>query len=345
MRSGTRVTKVTKESEEVTGVEYEEVGEQKQEGSGRVEGPVIFATGGFAGDAHGMLAKYRPDLAGYPTTNDAREGTQPLLEAVGAGVVDMSAVQVHPTGFVDPKDPNAPTKILAAEMLRGEGGILLAGEGERFVDELTTRDKVTDAILAGAKKLDAGNDAGRKQWDVWLVLDAATAEATKSHLGFYKFKGLMKEMTVEDLVTEHGLPNASNAIKAYSKMVASKTRDAFNRTHYGSWALKPEEVDGSTRIVAGRVTPVVHFTMGGVNINENGAVLDTEGQQIRGLWAAGEITGGLHGDNRLGGSSLLECVVFGRRAGDDAGRWWREHYANGEEGLKIQEGGAAGREF
>ena len=81
-----------------------------------------------------------------------------------------------------------------------------------------------------------------------------------------------------------------------------------------------KEVTPDTIIYVGRVTPAVHFTMGGVLINENSEVLDAEGRPIKGLWAAGEVTGGIHGENRLGGSSLLECVVFGRIAGDQVAK-------------------------
>ncbi|CAK7235078.1 hypothetical protein SCUCBS95973_009147 [Sporothrix curviconia] len=105
-----------------------------------LSGPVIFATGGFAGDADGLLAKYRPDLAGIPSTNEARPGMHSLLADVGAQLVDMDSVQVHPTGFVDPLSQASPLKFLAAEMLRGEGGILLHN-GRRFVNELGTREQ------------------------------------------------------------------------------------------------------------------------------------------------------------------------------------------------------------
>jgi succinate dehydrogenase/fumarate reductase flavoprotein subunit len=74
-------------------------------------------------------------------------------------------------------------------------------------------------------------------------------------------------------------------------------------------------------VYTGQVTPVIHFTMGGVVIDEHGRVIGAEGTPIDGLWAAGEVTGGVHGQNRLGGSSLLECVVFGRIAGNEAAAW------------------------
>ena len=96
-----------------------------------------------------LLWKVRPDLRGLPTTNGpwADGGGLKLAVAAGAATVDLEQVQVHPTGFVDPKDPDNQTKFLAPEALRGCGGILLNQKGNRFVDELDLRDAVTEAIF------------------------------------------------------------------------------------------------------------------------------------------------------------------------------------------------------
>jgi aromatic-L-amino-acid decarboxylase len=321
LQSGARVTRVVKDGECVKGVEYVTVeGGGARQGQAQTEthtlnGPVIFATGGFAGDSRGMLAQYRPDLANFPSTNEAREGTQPILEAVGVSVVDMDCVQVHPTGFVDPKDPAALVKILAAEMLRGEGGILLNGDGSRFVNELETRQLVVDAIVESASRMETST----RQWDVTLVLDESSAAAAGSHMDFYVAKGLMQKTTVGEL----DLP-AVKALQEYGDVVSGKKTDPFGRKSFGHWKLT--EVMPEYEVYTGQVTPVIHFTMGGVVIDEHGRVIGAEGTPIDGLWAAGEVTGGVHGQNRLGGSSLLECVVFGRIAGNEAAAWHKEHY-------------------
>ncbi|KAF2194069.1 Flavocytochrome c [Zopfia rhizophila CBS 207.26] len=299
LQTSCTVTKVLSAGSRVTGVEYScENGEKKE-----LHGPVIFASGGFAGDAEGMLAKYRPDLAGYPSTNDPRPGTQPLLTAVGAQVLDMDLVQVHPTGFIDPKNPSSPLKFLAAEVLRGEGGLLLM-DGKRFINELDTRENVTNAIM---KNPSSSNSP--KQWEIKIVLDEGVYNAVKSHVDFYMWKGLMKITTIEELGD-----GALEAVKRYADAAAGKEKDSLGRTSFAHWSLKDPKPDSV--VYAGIVTPVVHFTMGGVLINEKSEVLKEEGERIEGLWAAGEVTGGVHGGNRLGGSSLLECVVFGRIAGD-----------------------------
>ena len=313
LQTGARVTKVIRAGDEVTGVEYE----NDDGDTATAYGPVVFATGGFAGDAHGLLAKYRPDLAGIPSTNDLREGSQPLLEDVGANLFDMEHVQIHPTGFLDPKNPKAMVKILAAEALRGEGGILLLRDGRRFINELETRERVAEAIM---RSTSTREEMTIRQWDIHIVLDEGAAEALEHHLGFYMWKGLIRKTTAGELA-----PTALQTITDFADIVAGRKKDSHGRTQFGSWKLA--NVQPNSVIYVGQVTPVVHFTMGGVTINERSQVLDTSLKPIRGLWAAGEVTGGVHGRNRLGGSSLLECVVFGRIAGDQAAAFHKEHYA------------------
>ncbi|KAK3320175.1 FAD binding domain-containing protein [Cercophora scortea] len=298
----------------VTGVEYTQNNEIHT-----LSGPVIFATGGFAGDTHGLLAQHRQDLAGLPSTNENRPGAHGVLSRAGAKLVDMDSVQIHPTGFVDPANPQAPVKFLAAEMLRGEGGILLY-QGRRFVNELDTREHISQIImdLPEAEKEDGGS---LKQWDVQLLLDPGATEAAEGHVGFYLWKGLLKKVKVKDLDDA-----TRQTVKEYAALVRNGRQDEFGRKAFGRWKLgtgSEEEAIDEEEVCVGRVTPITHFTMGGVLIDENAHVLASEidaeeKKPIPGLWAAGEITGGVHGDNRLGGSSLLECVVFGRIAGKQA---------------------------
>lgn len=361
LETGATVTKVLKSDDgtEVVGVEVTTTNTGTQDGTtGAVNtitgdgspatttktlyGPVIFASGGFAGDSKGVLAQYRPDLAGYPSTNEALPGSQGLLQDIGAQLLDMDLVQIHPTGFIDPKDPHKPTKFLAAEVLRGEGGILLR-QGRRFIDELQTRKAVTEAITSAQPNTtdSAGTIGAIKQWDVSLVMDQGAYEAAKAHVDFYLWKGLMRKTTIGEL----DRPEIALAtIKEYAEVVArgrnSQTAsngqtaaapatsgvqvaiDPQGRTAFGHWTLT-DPTPAST-VYVGAVTPVVHYTMGGVVFTPEAQVLDFHNNPINGLWAAGEITGGIHGANRLGGSSLLECVVFGRIAGQNAAKYVEE---------------------
>lgn len=252
-----------------------------------------------------MLAQYRPDLAGFPSTNEPRKGSQSLLTSRGAQLLDMELVQIHPTSFVDPKDPFNPLRFLAGELLRGEGGILLLN-GKRFVNEMETRKVITAAITSTPTA-----DTSPRQWDVQIMLDEGTHKQVAHHVGFYTWKGLMRKTTLAELG-----PSALSSIQGYAAIATGRIPDPFNRKSFGAWSLSDAEPESVVYI--GRVTPATHFTMGSVTINERSEVLNAEGKQIKGLWAAGQVTSGIHGDDRLGGSSLLECVVFGRIAGDQA---------------------------
>ncbi|KAL1837615.1 hypothetical protein VTJ49DRAFT_3576 [Mycothermus thermophilus] len=320
--TGAEVTKLLTEAERVTGVEYRTATTDTETNATTttthtLHGPVVFTTGGFGGDTHGLLAKYRPDLAGLPSTNDPRPGAHTLLSAVGARLVDMESVQVHPTGFVDPANPSARVKFLAAEMLRGEGAVLLY-KGKRFVNELDTRERVSEAVM----KLLSVEEGGLRQWDVQILLDPGATEAAAGHVGFYLWKGLLQKKKVKELDE-----TTRQTLLEYAAAVRGEVKDPFGRVAFGHWRLGTEEgsgIDEDAEVCIGRVTPIVHFTMGGAVFNERAQVLASEigeeAKPIQGLWAAGEITGGIHGDNRLGGSSLLECVVFGRIAGEQAAK-------------------------
>lgn len=145
-----RVTKLIRDGDAVVGVEYVHNGK-----TDTAYGPVILATGGYAADftQNSLLKKYRPEFYDLPTTNGEHctgDGHKLALE-IGANAVDLEKVQVHPTGLVDPNDPQAKVKFLAAEALRGVGGLLLDNEGKRFVDELQHRDYVTGKMWENGK--------------------------------------------------------------------------------------------------------------------------------------------------------------------------------------------------
>ncbi|AAS53738.1 AFR367Wp [Eremothecium gossypii ATCC 10895] len=262
---------------------------------------VVFCTGGF-GSSKELLGKYAPHLRDLPTTN--AQGTtgdgQDLMLRVGGQLIDMEHIQVHPTSFVDPKDKDSGSKFLAAEALRGNGGVLLnPSTGRRFTNELATRDVLTASIQEHCKEHVA-----------YLVLSQGAYETLQSFVNFYISKGLMRASTVGELSDEIGVPKQQLAseLEAYSAAEV----DQFQRRHIIN-DFGPS-VDGSTAIYVGLITPAVHFTMGGVRINSRAEVLSSAGTTYKGLYAAGEVSGGVHGRNRLGGSSLLECVVFGRQA-------------------------------
>ncbi|GBF99540.1 hypothetical protein Rsub_12346 [Raphidocelis subcapitata] len=309
-------------------VTYSEQGQQqqagKQAGAGGsvtlVADGLVFASGGFAASRE-LLSRYCPDAAGLPTTNGpwATGDAVPLAEALGAGLVDMERVQVHPTGFVDPRDPGSSSKFLAPEKLRGCGGVLLDASGRRFVDELATRDVVAAAIARQPGAV------------AWLLLGPEGAhQFGEAALSFYAAKGLVTKVAGASEAAAHmGVDAAALAAALGEYDATASTAEAagsaspppggFDATGKRFFPSRVQGAGGGPLFLA-RVTPVTHYTMGGLAITPDAAVIGRDGAILPRLWAAGEAAGGLHGANRLGGNSLLETAVFGRAAGASAAR-------------------------
>ncbi|MCT3289957.1 flavocytochrome c [Lactiplantibacillus pentosus] len=258
-------------------------------------GAVLLATGGF-GANKALLGKYRDDLKNYQTTNQPGATGDGILlaEAVGAKVVDMDQVQVHPTVQQDTDHA-----YLIGEAVRGEGAILVDQQGKRFVNELDTRKNVTAAIdqLGGT--------------GAYLIFDRGIRDRVKA-VEFYDHIGLVKTgADLAALATEAGLDvdTLKQTVADWNQAVANHADTAFKRTT----GMDRDIAKGPFYAI--HIAPAVHYTMGGVGINPATQVLDKQDQPINGLFAAGEVVGGLHGNNRIGGNSIAETVIFGRQAG------------------------------
>ena len=288
---------------------------------------ILLATGGFASDRHhttSILAHYRPDLLKFGTTgglSSTGDGIH-LASKLGASLFGMKDVQLHPTGFVDPRDVDNPTKVLAAELLRGVGGILLNGRGQRFCNELGTRDYVTNQMLHHNEN---SEDATIPTFT--LLLTAQAAAQAQHHVDRYVRQGTMTQLegwsAVAEYIQEQHVSSVATVADLeatwmqYQQQAAFGAPDAFGKTVFPNvdTASTSEAQQQQSVFYVGTVTPVLHYCMGGVSMDEYGHVLNESGNSIPGLFAAGEVTGGVHGKNRLGGNSLLECAVFGRRIG------------------------------
>jgi flavocytochrome c len=303
-----RVTSVNKTGNKVTGVTYEYNGETHT-----ADGVVVLATGGYAADftSDSLLKQHRPDTFGLATTNGthATGDGQKMLMAIGANGIDMDKVQVHPTGLIDPKDPGSKWKFLAAEALRGEGGLLLNSDGQRFSDELGHRDYVSGQMWKEKEK---------GKWPIRLVLNSKASNVLDFHTRHYSGRGLMKKMTGKELAKEIGCGEAAlkKSFDEYNQIADGKKKDPWNKKYFQNL---PFSVDDTFHVAL--MEPVLHFTMGGIEINDKAQVLNSENAPFEGLYACGELAGGVHGANRLGGSSLLGCVVYGRVAGDSASQF------------------------
>ena len=160
-----------------------------------------------------------------------------------------------------------------------------------------------------------------KQWNVSseiptfsLVLSSAAAADAQKHVDHYVNKGLLVKLVgVRALAAWMKVPFSTvyDTLETYQRD-AMIGRDEWGKT---SFSGVPKDNLASETFYAGTVTPVLHYCMGGLTIDKNGSVLDEENNVIRGLHAVGEVSGGVHGDNRLGGNSLLECTVFGTVVG------------------------------
>ena len=259
---------------------------------------VVIATGGFGANAE-MVEKYKPDLKGFATTN--AEGAQgqgiDMATAAGAATVDMDQIQIHPTVHIE-EDGNAH---LITEGLRGDGAILVNAEGKRFYDEVSTRDKVSAAIIEQTDK------------SAWLVVDQAMVDKSAVIAGYIKSGYTVTGATYEELAKAMGVDEATftSTMNTWNQAVEAKSDAEFGRTSFANPLT-------TAPYYAIKITPAVHHTMGGIVINPKAEVLNEKGEAISGLYAAGEVTGGVHGANRLGGNAVADFVVFGRISGQSA---------------------------
>ena len=190
---------------------------------------------------------------------------------------------------------------LITEGLRGDGAVLINAEGKRFIDEVGTRDVVSAAEIAQTGSYS------------WLVVDQAMVDASSVIQGYIKKGYTVTGETYEELGKAMGVDEAAFAetMKTWNGYVEAKNDPDFGRTSFAN------KLD-TAPYYAIKVTAGVHHTMGGLTINTNTEVLKADGTVIPGLFAAGEVTGGVHGANRLGGNAVADFTVFGRIAGKAA---------------------------
>lgn len=279
------------ENKNVNGVQLE-----TEEGTKAVSAKaVLLASGGF-GSSKELIKKYRPDLVDYKTTNQpgATGDGLKLADQIDAQLEQMDFIQVHPTAQTDTDHV-----YLIGEGLRGEGAILVNKSGRRFVNEMNTRKIVSNAIT------NLNEDGAYLIFDQG-IRDNFTAVEFYDHIGFVQHGDNLTELAQAIDVSGS---NLEETIKTWNEAVNTKNDSEFGRT------------TGMDRLIAKgsffaiHINPAIHYTMGGIHINSKTEVLDTNGNVINGLYAAGEVSGGLHGNNRIGGNSVAETVVFGRQAG------------------------------
>jgi len=266
---------------------------------------VIIATGGFGANI-AMRDQYNtnwPSLTNIKTTNHpgATGDGLTLAEKIGASLVGLENIQLLPMG-----DPE--TGSLSGNIEQGvENRIFVNKDGNRFVDEGERRDVMTKALME------------QKDAAMWVIVDKNSYPTGETKNNFNESidelvsqNRAFKADTLEDLAKQIGV-NPDNFVKAVKEFneAVDGTPDKFGRT------LFDKKID-TAPFYAGARVPTVHHTMGGIEINTSAQVLDKDGNIIHGLYAAGEVTGGIHGANRLGGNALADITVYGKIAGESA---------------------------
>ena len=256
---------------------------------------VILASGGFGADLD-RVAEYQPSLKGFVTTNAPTltgDGID-MAVAVGAATVDMEQIQIHPSVYTE-------TSALITEGIRGDGAILVNQKGERFVNELETRNVVSAAELA--------QEGGY----AYTIVDQKMMDASATYAGYFTKGYAVKGETYAELAEALGMDAATfeQTMNDWNAAVEAQNDPAFGRLSFAK-ALD------TAPYYAIKVAPGIHHTMGGLKINTSAEVLTEAGEAIPGLFAAGEVTGGVHGANRLGGNAVADIVVFGRIAAQNA---------------------------
>ena len=256
---------------------------------------VVLASGGFGANLD-MVTEYKPELEGFMTTNAAGAQGQgiDMAVAIGAGTVDMDQIQIHPTVEYN-------SSHLITEGLRGDGAILVNTEGKRFIDEVATRDVVSAAEIAQPGSFS------------WLIIDQDMVDVSSVIQGYIENGYTFSGETYEELAEAIELDPAvfAETMNNWNAAVAAGVDEEFGRTSF----VDPLD---TAPFYAIKVTAGIHHTMGGLTINANTEVLAEDGSVIPGLYAAGEVTGGIHGANRLGGNAVADFTVFGRIAGQQA---------------------------
>ncbi|MDO4432058.1 MAG: flavocytochrome c [Aerococcaceae bacterium] len=292
------VTEITDVDGVVSGVKVEIGGETKEIKAKAV----IIATGGFGSNME-MITGLKPELEGYVTTN--HEGATgdgiKLAEQKGAATVAMEQIQIHPTVYQE-------KSYLVSEAVRGEGAILVNSEGNRFYNEMETRDNVSAAINALPEQY------------AYVVFDQALRDRAKAIEQYAEMGMVVEGETIEALAEQLGVPadNLKATWEAWNQSVEAGKDEAFGRE------TAMENNLATAPYYAIKIAPGIHHTMGGIKINTNAQVLTEAGEPIKGLYAAGEVTGGVHGNNRIGGNAVADIIIFGRQAGAQSAEFIKE---------------------
>jgi len=297
IRTSNKVTGLLTSGSQVTGVQV-----QNADGSSyRLNAKaVVIATGGFGANLQ-LVSSLQPSLTGFATLNHPGATGDALgwMTNIGGATIQMTNIQIHPTA-------EATNHILITEAVRGNGAILVNHGGQRFCNEMSTRDVVSSAII---------DQQGGK---AYLIFDQAVRQSLASIETYANQHLLTEGATIEELARQLSIPaeTLTATVQRYNSWQAAGMDEDYGRS-----ATEMPVALTTPPYYAVHVAPAIHHTMGGLSVNTETQVLRQDGTPIAGLYAAGEVTGGLHGANRLGGNGVADIVVNGRLAGIAASRY------------------------
>lgn len=302
IHTNTPATEIVQENGKVNGVKAEYNGKEVLYSANN---GVIVASGGFGSNLD-MRVKYNPamdeKILSTNTVGSTGDGIT-MAEKLNAQIVDMQYIQTYPTC-----DPERGTLLYVGDVRMDGRSILVNKEGKRFVEELERRDVISSAVVA---------QTGGVSYMFW---DEASMIASKVNV---------KHKAEYDNLIERGILVKADTLEeaaAFFEIDATELQNTVN--NYNEYAKNGKDLEFNKR---GELTaftdgpyyimksiPAIHHTMGGIKINTDAQVLDVDGKVIDGLFAAGEVTGDIHGTNRLGSDAIADIVVFGRIAGKNA---------------------------
>lgn len=265
---------------------------------------VIIATGGFGANPT-LIEKYQPELTGAISSNHegATGDAIEWAEKLDMALVQMDKIQAHPT-------VSTANNALISRAIRSNGAIMVNKEGKRFCSETSPRNVLTKAIKE------------QPEGKAFLLFDNKIRTATKSIDSYEQTGQMKKRFNLEDLSWDMAVPyeTLNTTITGYNSAVRTGIDIYFGRSRQNM----PFEIK-EPPYYAIEITPGIQHTMGGIKITPEAEVLNSSGQTILGLFAAGEVTGGVHGANRMEGNAMTDIFVFGRTAAQSAIEYVTSH--------------------
>ena len=264
---------------------------------------VVLATGGFAGDVEFRML-HNPQLTeAIDHTNQPETSAEALTAAIelGAQCLHMNEIQLAPWVSPDEKGYGV-APLLASYTVLAYGVAINPTTGKRFINELADRKLWTDTLF-------------RIGHPCIGIADRAGVQNSGMEVEPYVGQGVIAKFEdLESLASAYLIPQAAlhQTIERYNHYVARHRDEEFNKP------LRERSKPLSPPYYSVRLWPKVHYTMGGLKIDTKARVIDRSDRPIARLYAAGEVTGGIHGACRLGGCAISECLIFGRIAGQNA---------------------------